>query len=57
MRLKRHQKVPNSHYTGKNLTANMAKHYAENRFQCQKCKTEQCKNCKEVPYHLGFNCK
>eukprot|EP00828_Plagiopyla_frontata_P030567 TRINITY_DN398_c0_g1_i1.p1 TRINITY_DN398_c0_g1~~TRINITY_DN398_c0_g1_i1.p1 ORF type:complete len:379 (-),score=41.52 TRINITY_DN398_c0_g1_i1:179-1315(-) len=32
-------------------------HYAENRFTCPECKTEQCKNCKVNPYHIGFNCE
>lgn len=35
----------------------MARHYAENRFQCPKCRTEQCQKCKEMPYHLGFSCE
>lgn len=41
---------------GKSVTSAMAKHHAENRFQCPKCRTEQCKACKTVPYHLGFTC-
>ena len=35
----------------------MAKHYAENRFSCVNCKTEQCKNCHAFPYHIGKSCE
>lgn len=43
-------------HLGKAVTNSMAKHYADNRFQCPSCRADQCKSCKEMPYHLGFNC-
>ena len=32
--------------------------FVENRFTCpnSKCKTEQCRSCKAIPYHIGFTC-
>lgn len=42
---------------GKPLGATMAKHYAQHRFQCPKCRQQQCKTCKAAPYHLGLSCE
>lgn len=41
------------------LNEGAKKHYAYNRFICpnSSCKTEQCKECKSSPYHLGKSCK
>ncbi|KAL4472349.1 hypothetical protein ABPG72_002832 [Tetrahymena utriculariae] len=43
---------------GKLLDKKLLQHYSENRFVCQNvaCKTEQCRSCKSVPYHLGYEC-
>ena len=50
--------APKKNDAGKTLTEADKKHYAENRFVCQKadCKAEQCKNCQAVPYHCGYSC-
>eukprot|EP00825_Cyclidium_porcatum_P039779 TRINITY_DN4898_c0_g1_i1.p1 TRINITY_DN4898_c0_g1~~TRINITY_DN4898_c0_g1_i1.p1 ORF type:complete len:436 (-),score=56.00 TRINITY_DN4898_c0_g1_i1:71-1378(-) len=42
--------------SGKLLPVDLQTHYSENRFVCPQCKTEQCKSCKKIPYHLGYNC-
>ncbi|CAD8101230.1 unnamed protein product [Paramecium sonneborni] len=45
--------------TNLQLQQKYVEHYLNNRFMCfnQKCKTEQCKECKAVPYHLGLTCE
>lgn len=50
--------APKKNEAGKVLNEADKKHYAENRFVCQKadCKTEQCKKCQSFPYHCGFTC-
>jgi hypothetical protein len=32
--------------------------FVENRFTCPntRCRTEQCRSCKTIPYHIGFTC-
>lgn len=51
--------APKKNEAGKALTAENQKHYAENRFVCQKadCKAEQCKKCTSIPYHTGYTCE
>lgn len=43
---------------GKAITEAQKLCYVNNRFKCpnKNCKTEQCKSCKAVPFHLGFTC-
>ncbi|CAD8152124.1 unnamed protein product [Paramecium octaurelia] len=45
--------------TNQQLQPKYVEHYLNNRFMCfnQKCRTEQCKECKAVPYHLGMTCE
>ena len=40
----------------KRLSKEAAEDYAKNRCRCLNCKKDFCKNCKAMPYHLGFNC-
>lgn len=44
---------------GRKLNKNQLKNYVENRYTClnSNCKTEQCRSCSAVPYHLGFTCE
>jgi len=42
---------------GVELSEQSLNHYANNRFKCFKCKTEQCKLCGETPYHTGYTCE
>ena len=44
---------------GKQLTEAHKLNYVTNRFKCpnKKCKIEQCKTCKAIPFHLGFTCE
>ncbi|CAD8181444.1 unnamed protein product [Paramecium pentaurelia] len=45
--------------TNQQLQQKYVEHYLNNRFMCfnQKCRTEQCKECKAIPYHLGMTCE
>ncbi|CAD8083971.1 unnamed protein product [Paramecium primaurelia] len=45
--------------TNQQLQQKYVEHYLNNRFMCfnPSCKTEQCKECKAIPYHLGMNCE
>jgi len=43
--------------TGKLLTKEQEMHYAQNRFKCPNCQTEQCRKCKTTPYHMGKTCE
>ncbi|CAD8171033.1 unnamed protein product [Paramecium pentaurelia] len=42
---------------GKNISCEAQINYANNRFICKQCKTEQCRECKAVPFHIGMTCQ
>ncbi|CAD8076897.1 unnamed protein product [Paramecium primaurelia] len=42
---------------GKNISGEALINYANNRFICKQCKTEQCKQCNAVPFHIGMTCQ
>ncbi|CAD8052967.1 unnamed protein product [Paramecium primaurelia] len=42
---------------GKNINHEAQINYANNRFICKQCKTEQCRECKAVPFHIGMTCQ
>lgn len=39
------------------LTADAQRHFVTRRLLCRDCKTSFCRDCREVPYHSGFNCE
>lgn len=41
---------------GEDLTQAQQAFYAENRFKCPSCSTEQCRQCGVIPFHTGLTC-
>ena len=50
--------APKKDKNGKVLSKKASEEYAKYRFVCpnERCKTEQCRNCKASPFHLGMTC-
>lgn len=38
------------------ISATGAQHFSAHRFLCRSCNTAFCRNCKQFPYHVGFDC-
>lgn len=41
----------------KQISREACEDFAKNRVRCSTCSTVFCAQCKEIPYHLGFNCE
>ncbi|CAD8082872.1 unnamed protein product [Paramecium sonneborni] len=42
---------------GKSINGEALISYANNRFICKQCKTEQCRQCNATPFHIGMTCQ